>query len=253
MEVATPIPSTLRVAEHWCNVFYIGQTPTCFACHQVGHTRHVCPNRIVPPAPAVDVVADTAPILLSPARETLVQDVLDSLTEQVSRRASFAEVVRPSLSDGPRISAGGPLPLAPVAGPAAQTSVSSKPAAPITDAPLPPVLAGDLPSKQDGSSPPGSDVVAPQRRVEAPVEVSAAEESESSTLSEDVAFEDVNPAAGDDDEYLELSPTLSRLSARELLIVSQVARIAQLVPSGNEVRRSRTIFMLCLEQEMPTS
>ena len=196
MEVATPIPSTLRVADHWCNVFYIGQTPTCFACRQVGHTRHVCPNRLVPPAPAVDVVADTAPILLSPARATIVQDVLDSLTEQVSRRASFAEVVRPSLDPD-----GGPLPLAPVAVPAAQTSVSSKPAAPITDAPPPaPVLAGDLPVQQDGSS---SSSVHGSAVVEAPVEVSAAEESESSTSSDDVAFEDVNPAAGDHDEYLE--------------------------------------------------
>ena len=28
MEVTTPIPSSLKIAEHWVNVFYPGQTPT---------------------------------------------------------------------------------------------------------------------------------------------------------------------------------------------------------------------------------
>ena len=46
-------------------------------------------------------------------------------------------------------------------------------------------------------------VVARQRRVEAPVEVSATDDSESCTSSDDLAFDDVNAAAGDDDEYLE--------------------------------------------------
>ena len=33
MEIATPIPSTLRVAQHWCYVFYIGHgtSEACFA------------------------------------------------------------------------------------------------------------------------------------------------------------------------------------------------------------------------------
>ena len=139
MEVATPIPSTLRVAEHWCNVFYIGQTPTCFECRQEGHTRHVCPNRIVPPALAADVGADPAPILLSPAQHTIVEDVVDSLTEHVSRRVSFADVVRPSLASIPPkadgysdadgtglpILAGAQQPLTSGAGPIAATSLDA--------------------------------------------------------------------------------------------------------------------------------
>ena len=45
-EIMQPIPFSLRIANHWCNIFYVGQTPTCFQCKQVGHTRSKCPNAI---------------------------------------------------------------------------------------------------------------------------------------------------------------------------------------------------------------
>ena len=35
MEISKPIPSSIRVAEHWCNVFYQGQIPTCFAMSSI--------------------------------------------------------------------------------------------------------------------------------------------------------------------------------------------------------------------------
>ena len=93
MEIANPIPSSLKVADHWCNIFYPGQTPTCFSCRQVGHTRATCPN-VVAAVPAVDGAVEAAPVLLSPARGDLVQQVLGSVVEQVNREAAtFAEVV----------------------------------------------------------------------------------------------------------------------------------------------------------------
>ena len=65
MEIATPIPSNIRIADHWCNVFYPGQVPTCFSCRQSGHTRAKCPlaNNVNEP-PAIDAAADEAPLLL---------------------------------------------------------------------------------------------------------------------------------------------------------------------------------------------
>ena len=65
MEIATPIPSNIRIADHWCNVFYPGQVPTCFPCRQLGHTRAKCPlaNNVNEP-PAIDAAADEAPLLL---------------------------------------------------------------------------------------------------------------------------------------------------------------------------------------------
>ena len=60
IEITTPIPSSIRVADHWCNAFYPGQTPTCFACRKMGHTRANCPEAHVPPAPAEDNMNDAA-------------------------------------------------------------------------------------------------------------------------------------------------------------------------------------------------
>ena len=60
IEITTPIPSSLRVADHWCNAFYPGQTPTCFACRKIGHTRATCPEAHAPPAPAEDNRIDPA-------------------------------------------------------------------------------------------------------------------------------------------------------------------------------------------------
>ena len=45
MEITTPIPSRLQVAGHWCNIFYPGQVPTCFTCHQPGQANKDCPAR----------------------------------------------------------------------------------------------------------------------------------------------------------------------------------------------------------------
>ena len=45
MDISTPIPSRVRIAGHWCHIFYPGQTPTCFSCHKSGHAQKECPNR----------------------------------------------------------------------------------------------------------------------------------------------------------------------------------------------------------------
>ena len=46
LENSKPIPSSLRVVGHWCNIFYPGQIPTCFSCRQAGHTRANCPHLV---------------------------------------------------------------------------------------------------------------------------------------------------------------------------------------------------------------
>ena len=100
MEIANPIPSTLNIAAHWCNVFYPGQTPTCFACKKAGHTRANCPGDVPPPVPAVDAVAGAAPVLLSPARDDLVHELVGSVVERVVDRvrpATFADSLRTGL------------------------------------------------------------------------------------------------------------------------------------------------------------
>ena len=100
MEITTPIPSSIRIADHWCNVFYPGQVPTCFSCREAGHTRANCPRGLVPPprtttesvpvssAPSVDPVVCSAPIAVSFASNpALVQ-------------TSYASALRTSLVDG---------------------------------------------------------------------------------------------------------------------------------------------------------
>ena len=83
MEIANPIPSTLNIAAHWCNVFYPGQTPTCFACKKAGHTRANCPGDVPPPVPAVDAVAGAEPVLLSPAHDDLVHELVGSVGPKI--------------------------------------------------------------------------------------------------------------------------------------------------------------------------
>jgi hypothetical protein len=53
MEITNAIPSRLLIAGHWCNVFYVGQTPTCFTCHKSGHSSHDCPSNRVNNLPVV--------------------------------------------------------------------------------------------------------------------------------------------------------------------------------------------------------
>ena len=96
MEISTPIPSSVKIAEHWCNVFYPGQIPTCFNCRQNGHTRANCPLT-QPAVPAVDAVVAADPVLLSPAHRDLVQELLGSVVEPVAAGpASYAQVVASS-------------------------------------------------------------------------------------------------------------------------------------------------------------
>ena len=105
MEVTTPIPSSLNIAEHWVNVFYPGQTPTCFACRQSGHTRANCPSALAPVTPADDAAADeTVPPLLSLARDDIVKTLMGSVVDRVvdhthaiPPQAPFAEATQRGL------------------------------------------------------------------------------------------------------------------------------------------------------------
>ena len=45
MDISNPIPSRIRIAGHWCHIFYSGQIQTCFACDKSGHTQKDCPDR----------------------------------------------------------------------------------------------------------------------------------------------------------------------------------------------------------------
>ena len=44
MTVKKNIPSRVRIAGHPCNVFYRGQTRTCFRCGEAGHQTRNCPH-----------------------------------------------------------------------------------------------------------------------------------------------------------------------------------------------------------------
>ena len=85
MDISTPIPSSLNIADHWCNIFYPRQVATCFACHESGHTRANCPaalhNRL---APAVDAAAVADPVLLPTAWEDILQEVVGSIVARVA-------------------------------------------------------------------------------------------------------------------------------------------------------------------------
>ena len=66
------------------NVFYPGQTLTCFACRQSGHTRTNCPKATAPVVPAEDTAADeTVPPLLSSARDDIVNTLMSSVVDRV--------------------------------------------------------------------------------------------------------------------------------------------------------------------------
>ena len=85
MDISVPIPSSLRIAEHWCNIFYPGQVATCFACHESGHTRANCPAALLNrPAPAVDAAAVAGPVLLPAAREDIVHELVGSVVARVA-------------------------------------------------------------------------------------------------------------------------------------------------------------------------
>ena len=96
MEIITPIPSNIRIADHWCNIFYPGQVPTCFKCRQSGHTRAKCPqvDRLdEADVSTVDAAVEAAPPP-SPARRTAVEELVGSVLDRViTGQATFAEVV----------------------------------------------------------------------------------------------------------------------------------------------------------------
>ena len=99
MDISTPIPSSLRIADHWCNIFYPGQVATCFACHESGHTRANCPAALLNrPAPAVDAAAVAGPELLPEAREDIIREMVGSVVARVAAApadgpVSYAAVV----------------------------------------------------------------------------------------------------------------------------------------------------------------
>lgn len=45
IDLQCPIPSRLRIADHWCYAFYPGQPKTCFFCHTAGHDIKNCPKK----------------------------------------------------------------------------------------------------------------------------------------------------------------------------------------------------------------
>ena len=45
MDISSPIPSRILIAGHWCHIFYQGQIPMCFLCHQTGHAQKECSVR----------------------------------------------------------------------------------------------------------------------------------------------------------------------------------------------------------------
>ena len=62
MELSSPVPS-------WCNVFYLGQVPTCFSFRETGHTRTNSPRGLVPPLtrePTGTSAPSTLPVVTPP-------------------------------------------------------------------------------------------------------------------------------------------------------------------------------------------
>jgi hypothetical protein len=48
MEVRTAIPARIRIAGHWCAIYYKGQKRVCFSCNVEGHVSRRCPSKTVP-------------------------------------------------------------------------------------------------------------------------------------------------------------------------------------------------------------
>ena len=48
MEVRTAIPARIRIAGHWCAIYYKGQKRVCFSCNVEGHVSRKCPSKTVP-------------------------------------------------------------------------------------------------------------------------------------------------------------------------------------------------------------
>ena len=173
MEISTPIPSSLLIADHWCNVFYQGQNPTCFACKQVGHTRAACPQVRQAP-PAVDNVEAVAPVFIPPARDDPMQDVVNSVLERVlAPPLTFAEVVAsgstvvaPELKTadaghdvgGPTINSNTPDRLVDNPPGLPLTSACSQPAAAVSDVPVGTQQSQDIKPTDQTSGPPIDDV-----------------------------------------------------------------------------------------------
>jgi hypothetical protein len=105
MEITVPIPSSIKVADHYCNIFYPGQIATCFACRQAGHTRANCPGNRAPGAvvPPVEHVID--PIQVAAVVDNLVGEIAsqvptppgvaeqDPTPVNVAASTSYADVV----------------------------------------------------------------------------------------------------------------------------------------------------------------
>ena len=173
MEISTPIPSSLRIADHWCNVFYQGQTSTCFACKQVGHTRAACPQVRQAP-PAVDNVEVVAPVFIPPVCDDPVQDVVNSVLERVLAPpltftavvASDSTVTAPELKTadaghdvgGPTINSNTPDRLVDNPPGLPPTSASSQPAAAVSDVPVGTQQNQDIKPTDQASDPPIDDV-----------------------------------------------------------------------------------------------
>ena len=56
MEVKHEIPARLRIAGHWCGIYYKGQKRLCFTCRQEGHFTNKCPSRNVESVPPASTV-----------------------------------------------------------------------------------------------------------------------------------------------------------------------------------------------------
>ena len=77
-------PRDLSSLPHWVNVFYPGQTPTCFACRQSGQTRANCPKATAPVVPAENAAADeTVWPLLSSARNDIKNALMGRVVDRV--------------------------------------------------------------------------------------------------------------------------------------------------------------------------
>ncbi|CAB4040592.1 ---NA--- [Paramuricea clavata] len=65
MEVCTDIPGRIRIAGHWCAIYYKGQKRVCFSCNAEGHVSRKCPSKTVPSASAKVGASLRGPVPLS--------------------------------------------------------------------------------------------------------------------------------------------------------------------------------------------